>query len=614
MTWTDAEVSDAVKAKVFSDVRQEAIYIPLKNGVKSSDCAVRLTITGMKYNVPAGTGECSRYNYWNKQYATASERYLYLSRLYAWAVANTDRIHCKIECATGDNPDVWVTRYTTTNSSNTLEGSPGGNFLSFTPTFLGGGITQTGNYWNWRLTFRTCATDGSLDDSKLNKNNLSVQQYIIALNGYGPNVYRAPADNNMAKTGHLYGWDYQKNAVFPNAVTSEKFIKRGGSAAQFLKANGDTDSTVYQPKTDSSLATASKTVAGAVNEVKAGVAANTAAISRVNTEVAKKLDAADFDARIGANGGVCPLDADGTVASQYLPGYVDDVVELSGFISAKPAKAGLYYNSSSRRMEEYEEVMSRVVELINSYVPASGKIYLNLTDSKLYRWSGSAMAVISETIALGETGSTAYRGDRGKVLYDWYGRADSGGNINRDKLNNLPACVCGVGGGYPDEAFVLNVTATDATIDFRYISLGDGGDRMGDYPLRLPASTPTKAGLMTAAQYNKLNGVKETLVYDLDKLMNLASGVSGDAAREAWTPAGKTSPVVPTGENSKIYDFEFRGQFYSGHLLSLCDESAGEGVLFFAILYNSFDGVYIMYVDIDLSASYYTHITEKKLV
>ena len=51
-------------------------------------------------------------------------------------------------------------------------------------------------------------------------------------------------------------------------------------------------------------------------------------------------------------------------------------------------------------------------------VSESGKIYIDLSTGKTYRWSGSTFVVISDTLALGETSSTAYRGDRGKVAYD----------------------------------------------------------------------------------------------------------------------------------------------------------------------------------------------------
>ena len=136
----------------------------------------------------------------------------------------------------------------------------------------------------------------------------------------------------------------------------------------------------------------------------------------VKSELDKKLATADFNAKIGANNGICPLDATGVISSVYLPGYVDDVVEVKSFITAKPDAKGLYYNSSTKKIEEYEENMPGNVDLIKSQAPENGKIYVNLADNKVYRWSGSAMVVISDTIALGETGSTAFPGNRGKAL------------------------------------------------------------------------------------------------------------------------------------------------------------------------------------------------------
>lgn len=613
VTWSDAGIADTVKTKIFSDVRQENIYIPFKNGIKSTDCAIRLTITGMKYNVPAGTRECDKYNFWNQSYVAGTDRYVYMSGLYAWVSANVDRIYCKVECATGANPNVWIKKYATTNADDALAGWSGGNYLSFADTILGGGLTQYGNYWNWRITFRTCAVDGSLDDSKLNQLYPAYPQYITSLNGYGVSTFTMPADNNMAKTGHLYSWDYLKNAAFPGNVTASKLVMAGGTSTQFLKANGDVDSTVYQPKTDGSFATTAKTVTGAINEVKTKVDVNSTAIANMGTEIGKKLNTSDFNSKIGAVNGIVPLDSTGTISSQYLPGYVDDVIEVGSFITGMPKAGGVYYNSSTRKIEEYGAVMPGVVSLVGSKTPESGKIYVNLTDNKVYRWSGSAMVVISETIALGETASSAYRGDRGKVLYDWYGRTDMKGNTNAERLNNLPAYVCGVGGDYPEDAFVLNTTATCATIDFRYISIGDGSDGMGDYPLTIPACTPAKAGLMTAAQYNKLSGVKERLVYDFDKILDLPN-YSTVGAEAAWTPAGKSAPILPTMDNSLIYDFEFRGQYNIGHMVSTYDESYGGGYVYFTIMYNGYDGAYMMYAGVDIGASYYTEKTVKKLV
>jgi hypothetical protein len=48
----------------------------------------------------------------------------------------------------------------------------------------------------------------------------------------------------------------------------------------------------------------------------------------------------------------------------------------------------------------------------------AGKIYVSMDTNLTYRWSGSAYVEISQSLALGETASTAYRGDRGKTAYD----------------------------------------------------------------------------------------------------------------------------------------------------------------------------------------------------
>jgi hypothetical protein len=89
----------------------------------------------------------------------------------------------------------------------------------------------------------------------------------------------------------------------------------------------------------------------------------------------------------GANGGVAELDSNGKVPSSQLPSYVDDVLSYASQ-SAFPATG------------------------------ETGKIYIAEDTNKTYRWSGSVYAEISESLALGETSSTAYRGDRGKAAYD----------------------------------------------------------------------------------------------------------------------------------------------------------------------------------------------------
>ena len=98
----------------------------------------------------------------------------------------------------------------------------------------------------------------------------------------------------------------------------------------------------------------------------------------------------------GANNGVATLDAQGKVPSSQLPSYVDDVIE------------GYYYNGKFYREAAHTTEITA----------EAGKIYVDLSTDKTYRWGGSAYAVISETLALGETAGTAYEGSKGKALAD----------------------------------------------------------------------------------------------------------------------------------------------------------------------------------------------------
>ena len=139
---------------------------------------------------------------------------------------------------------------------------------------------------------------------------------------------------------------------------------------------------------------------------------------------------------------------DGKVPSRMLPAYVDDVVEFGGMPdkgikilqnstadwtkviydsgtkrfyaskgvevedstalvpggTAKPKLLEVYSNWSER--ENFQELTTNV--------PYSGKIYIDTTGNKQYRWSGSELVEISSGgVVLGETDSTAYPGNKG---------------------------------------------------------------------------------------------------------------------------------------------------------------------------------------------------------
>ena len=96
---------------------------------------------------------------------------------------------------------------------------------------------------------------------------------------------------------------------------------------------------------------------------------------------------------------------DGTVPSSQLPSYVDDIID-SYIVGATPFATDWLSETPGG----------------SALTPEAGKVYIIITagiyENKTYRWSGSVYGVIGNDLALGETSSTAYRGDRGKTAYD----------------------------------------------------------------------------------------------------------------------------------------------------------------------------------------------------
>lgn len=145
----------------------------------------------------------------------------------------------------------------------------------------------------------------------------------------------------------------------------------------------------------------------------------------------------------GSAGGVAELDSNGMVPSAQLPSYVDDVLEYAS-LSDFPVTG------------------------------ESGKIYVALDTNKTYRWSGSAYVEISESLALGETSSTAYRGDRGKTAYD-HSQLTSG------NPHNVSASDVGLGNVANERQYsTLNPPPLPTPADIGAATAQDLTDHVGD--------------------------------------------------------------------------------------------------------------------------------------
>ena len=150
-----------------------------------------------------------------------------------------------------------------------------------------------------------------------------------------------------------------------------------------IKING-TETTVYTHPT----ATATDAAAVKVGKDSSGHVVLGDALTKSDVGLGNVTNDSQVKrSEMGVASGVATLDTNGKVPSSQLPSYVDDVLEYSA-LSAFPATG------------------------------ESGKIYIAQDTNKTYRWGGTAYVVISETLALGETSSTAYYGDKGKTAYE----------------------------------------------------------------------------------------------------------------------------------------------------------------------------------------------------
>ena len=95
------------------------------------------------------------------------------------------------------------------------------------------------------------------------------------------------------------------------------------------------------------------------------------------------------------------LDANGKLDSSYLPSYVDDIIDLKAITGTAPttcAVGDMYFNNASGNLKIYTATATNTWGTTGT-TPETGKIYVNLADSKIYRWSGSAMVEISKQVS-----------------------------------------------------------------------------------------------------------------------------------------------------------------------------------------------------------------------
>lgn len=173
-----------------------------------------------------------------------------------------------------------------------------------------------------------------------------------------------------------------------------------------------------------------------------------------DTTITNSLNA--FISTKGQPGGLAELDSTGKVPAAQLPSYVDDVLEFS-------TKAQF------------------------PQIGETGKIYVSKDTNLTYRWTGTQYLEISQSLALGETPSTAYPGDKGKA--------------NRDALNSMHTKLT---------SYLTPTTSTGELVKINYKYAAKDGLNYGplqDDNIDIPSATTTNAGAMSAIDKGRLDSL-----------------------------------------------------------------------------------------------------------
>lgn len=318
------------------------------------------------------------------------------------------------------------------------------------------------------------------------------------------------------------------------ATLSEYTLTDAESGAQVILMTGYIKGDSY-----SSIVT-SDTLLAAIGKLEAGVNELQTQVGDADSGLEKLIR--DFIATKAQANGLASLDAQGKVPASQLPSFVDDVLEVT-FVDNEAAipTTGLIIGQLFYA-KDVKKIFSATSETAHDAgsTPESGKIYIDITpdgqygSNITYRWSGSAMVEISQSLALGETESTAYVGARGKE--------------NREAIVSNPSTIV-------TELTEVRASATNNIIAAKVATkTGLKYGAPAEVTITVPGATDSLAGVMTAKDKKNLDAVIEAMGGDPSDPSGgnltpetadfLKKSDAGVGVLKDWAIAGANGPVV----------------------------------------------------------------------
>lgn len=212
----------------------------------------------------------------------------------------------------------------------------------------------------------------------------------------------------------------------------------------------------------------------------------------------------DFRPFVGKPLGLAPLDGSSKVPAEFLPSYVDDVLEFDN-------------------KESFPETGE------------SGKIYVDKSTSRGYRWSGTTYTFVGNPLELGTTVGTAYPGDKGKEVDD-----------RSNFIKQLEPLGSNGAGIFTDRGKLdYNEDGTEETVSIKFTNTAYScklqipkifvkNGNFGISEVNLPEASSTSAGTITADDYKKIGLLNKGVFRDISIYNNPSKIVMVDTCFETY--------------------------------------------------------------------------------
>ena len=178
-TWEDYGLSEAQKRDLFALTCDTYVGLSKSSPVSTNDC-VRITIEPL-------------------------DRYVSFDQLYIWFSIGSHTCTLDLERSTIVAKDT----FSFIRKDVPLNGWSGPNVINFPYGTFGGGVSQTGNNYKYRMTFRTTKLGNSTTQSPT----------INDIRFYGDNAWAIP--NDMVKGDYPFSWDRDMNVNFSKQLKEQ---------------------------------------------------------------------------------------------------------------------------------------------------------------------------------------------------------------------------------------------------------------------------------------------------------------------------------------------------------------------------------------------------------